>query len=216
MRRLAAGLAVLCLVGCGRPDRPIRGAEPGSTETQPGVPPTLVVSDSRLQAAPLASPSAQPVAKPAPSPAAAPTPAAAAAPSPAATAAVADAASPSAAPTRAGASQPPIVRTIAPAQGGQVPAGGPVTVSAVLVGRGADLADASLTIDGAPAGSIDKASSTQWSISASQALAPGAHTARVLVSDAQGGHGGFTWQFTVGGAPAPAPQKPTARPSPTG
>ncbi|MBV9357022.1 MAG: hypothetical protein JO023_16035 [Chloroflexi bacterium] len=215
MRRLAAWLAVLCLLGCGRPDRPLRGAEPGSTETQPGLPPTLAVSDSRLQAAPLASPSPPATAKPASSPALAPTPAVAA-PSPAATAAVVAAGSPSAAPTRAGASQPPIVRTIAPAQGGQVPAGGPVTVSAVLVGRGADLADASLTIDGAPAGNIDKTSSTQWSISASQALGPGAHTARVLVTDAQGGHGGFTWQFTVGGAPAPAPQKPTARPSPTG
>ncbi len=108
------------------------------------------------------------------------------------------------------------MRTIAPAQGGQVPADGPVTVSAVLVGRGADLADASLTIDGAPVGSIDKTSSTQWSVSASQALAPGAHIARVLVTDVQGGRGGFTWQFSVGGAPAPAPQKPNARPSPTG
>jgi hypothetical protein len=108
------------------------------------------------------------------------------------------------------------VRTIAPAQGAQVPAGAPVTISAVLVGRGADLADASLTIDGAPAGSIDKASPTQWSISASQPLVAGAHTARVLVTDAQGVRGGFTWQFSVGAAPAPVPQKPTARPSPTG
>jgi hypothetical protein len=213
MRRLAAWLAVLCLVGCGRPDRPIRGAEPGSTETQPGVPPTLA-GDSRLQSAPMVSPSAQAIVKPVPSQAAAPTPAASA-PSPAPTAAIA-AASPSAGPTSAGASQPPIVRTIAPAQGGQVPAGAPVTVSAVLVGRGADLADASLTIDGTPAGSIDKTSSTQWSISASQALAPGAHTAHVLVADAQGGRGGFTWQFIVGAAPAPVPQKPNAGPSPTG
>src|SRR5262249_7978229 len=164
MRRLAAWLAVLCIVGCGRPDRPLRGAEPGTAETQPGVPPTLAVSDSRLQAAPLASPSA--LARPAPSAVAAPTPAVAA-PSPAP---VVAAVPPSAAPTRPGPSQPPIVRTIAPAQGGQVPAGAPVTVSAVLVGRGADLADASLTVDGAPAGSIDKPSSTQWSISASQTL----------------------------------------------
>ena len=36
------------------------------------------------------------------------------------------------------------------------------------------------------------------------------------VTDAQGGRGGFTWQFTVGVAAPPAPQKPTARPSPTG
>ena len=236
MRRVGAALAVLCLVACGRPDRPIRGAEPGSTDTQPGVPPTLAVGDSRLQTPP--SPSAP--TKPAPaalgvpaSPAATQsptatgqstptsasqpsptgpsqsTPTSASQPSPAATAAA------GASPT--GPSQPPIVRTIAPTAGAQVDAGAPVTVSAVLVGRGADLADASLTIDGAPAGSIDKQAARQWAISGSQALAPGPHTARVLVTDANGVRGGYTWQFTVGGgaAPAPAPPKPAAPPSTT-
>src|SRR5438270_4821596 len=47
---------------------------------------------------------------------------------------------------------PPIVRTIAPVANAHVPVGGAVTVSAVLVGRGADLASASLTINGADTG----------------------------------------------------------------
>jgi hypothetical protein len=104
----------------------------------------------------------------------------------------------------------PIVRTIAPTAGGHVAAGAPVTLSAVLVGRGADLASASLSVNGADAGAqIDKRTSREWSIHTSQALGVGTHTARVLVRDDIGGAGGFTWQFVVGepeaGAPTPAP-----------
>src|SRR5262245_49309077 len=148
MRRLAAmlvrhGLLVvvgvaLVVVGCGRAiDRPLRGAAPGSETAPtaiPGVPPTLAPSQA-LRALPNPSPSPGAAASSVPSP------------SPAASAV----ASPSAV------SMPPIVRTIAPANNGRVPAGAPVTVSAVLVGRGADLASATLQIDGAEASpQIDK------------------------------------------------------------
>jgi outer membrane lipoprotein SlyB len=106
---------------------------------------------------------------------------------------------------------PPIVRTIAPANNGQVPAGAPVTVSAVLVGRGSDLASATLQIDGADAGAqIDKRTSREWTIRATRPLDPGSHTARVQVRDASGAPGGFTWRFTVGDDtsenPTPAPK----------
>jgi hypothetical protein len=104
---------------------------------------------------------------------------------------------------------PPIVRTIVPGANGHVPAGGPVTLSAVLVGRGADLASASLSVNGADAGAqIDKRSPRDWTIHASQTLANGTHTVRVLVRDANGTAGGFTWQIVVG------EQAPTATPGP--
>jgi hypothetical protein len=101
---------------------------------------------------------------------------------------------------------PPIVRTIVPSVNGHVPAGSPVTLSAVLVGRGADLASASLSADGADAGAqIDKRSPRDWTIHTNQTLANGTHTARVLVRDASGLAGGFTWQFVVGDEATPAP-----------
>jgi hypothetical protein len=94
---------------------------------------------------------------------------------------------------------PPIVRTIVPSANAHLPAGAPVTLSAVLVGRGADLSSASLSIDGADAAAqIDKRSPRDWTIHASRAMANGSHTVRVLVRDATGAAGGFTWQFLVG------------------
>ena len=61
-----------------------------------------------------------------------------------------------------------------PGANGHVPSAGPVTLSAVLVGRGADLASASLTVNGADAGAqIEKRSPRDWTIHASQTLAPG-------------------------------------------
>jgi hypothetical protein len=108
---------------------------------------------------------------------------------------------------------PPIVRTIVPGADSRVPAGAPVTLSAVLIGRGADLASASLSVNGADAGAqIDKRSPRDWTIHASQSLAVGSHTARVLVRDASGAAGGYTWRFVVG-EPQPQPQAPA--PSPT-
>jgi hypothetical protein len=176
----------LLAVGCGRAiDRPLRGASPGGTEVvapTAGVPPTLAPSQA-LRALPNPSPSPSPGVVPSPSPIAAPSPSA---------------------PT-----MPPIVRTIAPANNGQVPAGAPVSVSAVLVGRGADLASATLQIDGAEASpQIDKRTPREWTIRSSRTLAPGGHTARVQVRDASGAAGGFTWRFEVGdpepdGTPAP-------------
>jgi hypothetical protein len=100
------------------------------------------------------------------------------------------------------------VRTIVPSANGHVPAGGPVTLSAVLVGRTADLASASLSVNGADAGAqIDKRTPRDWTIHASQSLGNGTHTVRVLVRDASGAAGGFTWQFVVG-------DEPTATPAP--
>jgi hypothetical protein len=167
-------LAALALASCApASERPVRGAVPGgdAAPTAPGVPPTLAASEA-LRLRPL--PTASPGL-------------AAAAPSPLA--------SPSAV-------TPPIVRTIAPSANGHLPGGTPVTLSAVLVGRGADLASASLSVNGADAGAqIDKRTPREWSIHASQALANGTHTARVLVRDASGTAGGFTWQFTVGDDP---------------
>jgi hypothetical protein len=104
---------------------------------------------------------------------------------------------------------PPIVRTIAPPVNAHVPAGGPTTISAVLVGRGADLATASLSINGADAGAqIDKRSPREWAIHVAQGLQPGTYTARVLVGDTAGARGGYTWQFSVGEEPTPTPDKP--------
>jgi hypothetical protein len=109
---------------------------------------------------------------------------------------------------------PPIVRTIAPGANAHVPAGAPVTLSAVLVGRGADLATTSLAVDGADTGAqIDKRSPRDWTIHASQPLAPGQHTARVLVRDASGANGGFTWQFVVGEDDPPPSAKPAPSPA---
>jgi hypothetical protein len=180
-------LTVCCAAGCAPAnERPVRGAVPGSeaAPTPPGVPPTLTSSDAQ-RFRPLPSPS----------------PAMASSPSPLA--------SPSAVPAA------PIVRTIAPAVNGHVPAGAPVTLSAVLVGRGTDLASASLSLNGADAGAqIDKRTPREWSIHTSQALANGTYTAKVLVRDARGEAGGYTWQFIVGEpneagpSPSPVPTRP--------
>jgi hypothetical protein len=86
-----------------------------------------------------------------------------------------------------------------------------VTLSAVLVGRTADLASASLSVNGADAGAqIDKRDARDWTIHASQSLPDGTHTVRVLVRDTSGTSGGFTWQFVVGGGSPPL----TATPAP--
>jgi hypothetical protein len=78
-------------------------------------------------------------------------------------------------------------------------------MSAVLVGRGADLASASLSVNGADAGAqIDKRTARDWTIHVSQNLAAGTHTVKVLVRDDRGVAGGFTWQFSVGN-PEPTP-----------
>ena len=85
---------------------------------------------------------------------------------------------------------PPIVRTIAPGANGHVPAGRPVALSAVLVGRGADLASASLSVNGADVGAqIDKRTAREWSIHTNQTLGIGSYTAKVLVRDASGAAG---------------------------
>src|SRR5262249_27257069 len=129
---VAAALFALA-AACGPAnERPVRGAVPGNqpTPTLPGVPPTLEASEAlRFHALP--TPSAGVAA-------------AVASPS---TLAVA---SPSVV------AAPPIVRTIAPSANAHVPAG-PTALSAVLVGRGADLASASLSLNGADTGAqIDK------------------------------------------------------------
>jgi hypothetical protein len=183
-------LAALIVVGCAPAnERPLRGAVPGSDAppTPPGVPPTLTASDA-LRFKPLPVPSPGIASSPSASPVASPSVVVAA----------------------------PIVRTIAPGANGHVPSGAPVTLSAVLVGRGADLASASLSVNGVDAGAqIDKRSARDWTIHASQALGNGMQTARVLVRDADGGSGGFTWQFAVGdeATPAAEPPAPTAAPA---
>lgn len=190
LRRAMGGalLSLALLVGCGRAiDRPLHGAPAGGGDAGtpgPGVPPTLAPS-SALRFRPLPAPSPG-IPAPSPSPGLpAPSPGLPASPQPFA--------SPSPAPA------PPIVRTIAPAANSRVPAGEPVTISGILIGRGADLASASLTLNGADAGAqIDKRSPRQWSIHAAQVLPPGTYTARVLVRDAGGSPGGFTWTFRVG------------------
>jgi hypothetical protein len=207
---LLAAIFVALVAGCSPAiDRPVRGALPGSpAPTPPGVPPTLVASDALRRNVPSPSPeAASPV--PAPSPAvadASPSPAVAE-PSPGATSV----------PSPSVVAAPPIVRTIVPGANGHVAAGGPVALSAVLVGRGSDLESASLSTDGADAGAqIDKRSPRDWTIHASPRLGDGPHTVRVLVRDASGLSGGFTWQITVGGG-APAPETrpgPSASPSP--
>ena len=188
-RALSVALLTLALLpGCGPATRPLRGALPGAEQATatPAVPPTLSASDPRL--------------RPRPSP----SPGLAAGPSPAAVASASPAPS------------PPIVRTIQPSANTSVPLGAPVTVSAVLVGRGADLAAATLAVDGAEvAPEIDKSNPRQWAIHATQPLPPGIHTVRVFVRDAAGAPGGFTWQFTVGEpTPTPAAEGPAEPPRP--
>jgi hypothetical protein len=193
--------AVLVMTACGpASDRPLRGAVPGTpAPTPPGLPPTLVASDA-LRQKPVA------VASASPSPGVAE---AEASPSPAVVQP-----SPLAAPSPSVVAAPPIVRTIVPGANGHVPAGGPVTLSAVLVGRTADLESASLSADGADAGAqIDKRSPRDWTIHTTQKLSDGPHTVRVLVKDASGLAGGFTWQIVVDGPqPKPGPAQSPAPP----
>jgi hypothetical protein len=196
-RPLLLTLALGLVVGCGpASDRPAHGASPGaaSGDATSAIPPTLQAAENlRFRPSPSPSPGLNPT----------PSPSAVAAASPSVVAA------------------PPIVRTIVPGPDASVPAGGTVAVSAVLVGRGADLATASLTVNGADFGaSLEKRSPRDWTIRGTQPLGPGAYTARVLVRDANGANGGFTWRFSVGeseppAAPAPEPaQKPAASPQP--
>ncbi len=167
-------------------ERPLHGAQPGSEAPTPipGVPPTLVPSSAfRALPTPQVVPSPQP------------SPGLSISPQPSASVVAAR----------------PIVRTIAPTQNSHVPGGAPVTLSAVLVGRGADLATASLLVNGADAGAqIDKRTARDWTIHTSRTLANGTNTVRVFVRDASGQDGGFTWQFVVGeeppATPTPAPQ----------
>jgi hypothetical protein len=139
-----------------------------------GVPPTLQASEAlRFTALPSPSPA---VVSASPSPGVAASPSAVASPAPLA----------------------PIVRTINPPNGGKLAPGTAVTVSATLVGRTADLASASLTVNNAETGAqTDKRSARDWTIHSTQALPAGHYTARVLVTDASGTRGGFTWQFDV-------------------
>ena len=199
MRRLGAMLrrrqilltaATLFLVIACAPanERPLHGAQPGGqAPTPPGVPPTLVPSDALRQRQ---LPTVQ-VAQPQPSPGVSPS----LQPSPSVVA-----------------QAPPIVRTIVPGANGHVPAGSPVTLSAVLVGRSADLASASLSVNGSDAGAqIDKRSPRDWMIHTSQTLTAGTHTVKVFVRDASGAAGGFTWQITVGDpTPTPTPEPSAA------
>jgi hypothetical protein len=191
-----AGVVAFALASCGPAnDRPLSGAVPGGGDvrTPAGVPPTLTASEG------LATHTA---AGPSPGLAASPSPGASAVASPSAVAA------------------PPIVRTIVPGANGHVPASAPVALSAVLVGRGADLTSASLSVNGADVGAqIDKRTTREWSIHTDQTLGAGSYTARVMVRDASGAAGGFTWQFLVGDAadsanavvqpsPVPKPRSP--------
>lgn len=192
---LACGLL---LIGCSPArERPLRGAAPGldyPTPT-PALPPTLVPG-SDLRFAGLPAPSPGLLVNPSSTPSASPSPAAA----------------------------PPIVRTIQPAANAQLAGGAPVPVSATLVGRGADLSSATLSVDGADVGArIDRANARLWTISASQPFGDGTHKAVVRVTDSTGGVGGFSWQFSIGAPTAtptpvekevesPAPEATTAAP----
>jgi hypothetical protein len=181
---------VVAVVGCSPAiERPLSGAAPGhaAPTATSAVPPTLS-PDPRFKALVLPSPS--------PALALSPAPAAAASPSPA--------------------TAPPIVRTISPSTNASVPAGPPVAISAVLVGRGADLAGANLIVDGADtAAQPDKRAPRDWSIHATLPLSPGDHTAIVRVRDESGAAGGYTWHFSVGEASHGATPTPGAQPQRT-
>jgi hypothetical protein len=171
-----AALVLLVLNGCGRAiDRPLRGAAPGTeSPATQGVPPTLSASDNLRFRA-----------LPSPSPGVA-------------------SASASASPSASPAPLAPIVRTISPANGAKLVPGTPLTVSAVLVGRTADLATATITVNNAELGAqIDKRTPRDWTIHTAQALPAGHYTARVLVVDSRGTRGGFTWQFDIAAEEAP-------------
>ncbi|MDQ6670522.1 MAG: hypothetical protein M3069_07165 [Chloroflexota bacterium] len=187
-----AGLAALAVASCGPAnDRPRSGAAPGSGASTPAGIPPTLTPSDGLPVHVAAAPS--PVVEPSPSPLA----------------------------SASAVAAPPIVRTIVPGAHGRVPAGAPVTLSAILVGRGADLASASLSLNGADAGAqIDKRTPREWSIHTNPTLGAGSYTVRVSVRDASGVAGGFTWQFLVGNegndpstaavqaSPAPKPPSP--------
>jgi hypothetical protein len=190
-RAFLLALALGVIVGCGpATDRPARGAAPGLAggDATSALPPTLQAAENlRSKPSPVPSPGL-------PNPTPSPSVVAAASPSPVAA--------------------PPIVRTIVPGPDASLPAGGAVAVSAVLVGRGADLATASLTVNGADFGAaLEKRSPRDWTIHGAQPLAPGAYTARVLVRDANGTNGGFTWRFNVGEPEPPPPPEPAPKPA---
>ncbi|MBI2756024.1 MAG: hypothetical protein HYX52_04860 [Chloroflexi bacterium] len=208
---LASTVLAVGLAGCvPASERPVRGAVAGSERpaSTPDLPPTLSAAS-----APERAPGLRVL--PSPSPglgSVVPSPS----PSPGA---------------------PPIVRTIQPPANAVVPVGQPITVSAVFVARGADLASASLQVDGAEtAAQLERPDGRTWTIRVPQTLAAGPHTVRVFVGDTSGARGGFSWQFTVGevlptavpvdaeapsaaatSTPAPAPavvSVATARPAP--
>lgn len=192
---LAAGLLATLAGGAAcapATDRPVRGALPGIDYPTPtaAVPPTLAAG-SDLRFRVLPNPSPGLAASPFPSPSASPV-----------------------------AGAPPIVRSIQPPQGASVPLGAPLSVSAVLVGRGADLASASLVVDAVeqPA-QIDRTDPRTWTVRTTlPAPAAGVHTARVSVRDSANAAGGFTWQFVVGTptpTEEPAPEEPAPEETPT-
>src|SRR5262249_35617982 len=149
---VACAIAVVLASCAPANERPVRGAVPGSHEEPTPGVPPTLAASEALRFRALPSPS------------------------------LASVASPSAVASPSVVAAPPIVRTIIPANGGRVPGGAPVNLSAVLVGRGADLATASLTVNGADSGAqIDKRTPREWSIRTTQTLANGTHTARVLV-----------------------------------
>ncbi len=165
-----AGIVALALASCGPAnDRPRSGAVSGSGASTPAGVPPTLTPSDGLAIHVAVVPS--PALEPTPSPMASPSALAV----------------------------PPIVRTIVPGANGRVPAGPTVALSAVLVGRGADLASASLSVNGVDTGAqIDKRTPREWSIHTNQTLGVGSYTVRVGVRDASGIPGGFTWQFLVG------------------
>ncbi len=186
LRSLAAALGVALVLGCSPAiERPLSGAQPGQGPT-PGsnVPPTLSPADLHFADLPSPSPGSGRGASTAPSP------------------------SPVVPPG------PPVIRSLLPAPDSLLPPDAPVTLYAAVEGRGADLANVSLTLDGVPARAVlEQRDPRSWTIAARQDVPEGEHVLHVLVADVAGRTTNYAWKFTVA-SPTPTPE-PTEPPTPT-
>jgi hypothetical protein len=178
--RVSVILGVLAMVaaGCTRP------ADRPLDGARPGsvasANTTLLASASPVSTAPTQESTAIPVSSPPPSPVASPT----------------------------ATGRGPIISTIQPQSGANVPVG-PVTISA-RISATSDVSEVTMLVDGQATRPSSTGDARTPTYSITMPLAAGQHQARIQVRDDQGRLGGFSWTFNVGGAapaPSPAPKR---------
>lgn len=92
-----------------------------------------------------------------------------------------------------------------------------INAGAVVIGctvnSALPIASYQLTVDDIPVATSISADGPPWQLRASVVLSAGPHRAGASVTDTAGQSGGWTWQFTVIGAPAQPTTPPTAAPT---